>query len=148
MEAKIIPAIIAKSQEDLEDKIRLVQDYVDLFQVDIMDGIFVPNKSLDFNFKLPKINCQFEAHLMVDNPDDWVKKNWKKADAILIPIESCKNPKELIEASKTKIGFALNPKTPLERIKDYLEQIDQVLIMTVQPGFYGKKFLPEVLEKV
>lgn len=147
---KIIPAVIAESQEELSEKINWIKNYVDLVQLDIMDGVFVPNKSLDFDFKLSKIKCKFEAHLMMKNPDSWVKKNWQKADTILIPIESCKNPKELVNFLKgrRKIGFVLNPETPLEKIKDYLNEIDQVLIMTVQPGFYGGKFLPEVLEKV
>ncbi|MBI2450479.1 MAG: ribulose-phosphate 3-epimerase [Candidatus Nealsonbacteria bacterium] len=151
MEVKIIPAIIAKSQKDLEEKINRVKDFVDRVQLDIMDGIFVPNESLNFNFKLPEINCQLEAHLMVDNPDGWVQKNWEKVDTILIPIESCEKPKEFIKFFKgkeKKIGFTLNPETPLEAVKDYLGEINQVLIMTVSPGFYGAKFLPETLEKV
>lgn len=150
MTAKIIPAIIAKSQQELEEKINLVKDFTDLIQLDIMDGIFVPNESLNFDFQLPETNCNFEAHLMVENPDDWVRKNWQKVNAILIPIETCGNPADLIGFLKGKksAGFALNPETPLEKIKEYLNQIDQVLIMTVNPGFYGSKFLPETLDKV
>lgn len=158
MTLKIIPAIIAKSQIELEKKINLVKDYASIIQLDIMDGIFVANESLNFNFKLPKTDCEFEAHLMVDNPDDWVERNWQKVDTVIIPIESCEKPKEFIKfftspstrlgASNKKIGFALNPETPLEAINDYLDKINQVLIMTVHPGFYGARFLPETLEKV
>lgn len=151
MKPVIIPAIIAESQEELSEKVKLVKSYVKLIQLDIMDGIFVQNKSLDFDFKLPKTNCEFEAHLMVKNPDKWVKDNWQKVDVILIPIESRKNPQQIIsflKARKRKAGFALNPETPLKRISDYLDDIDQVLVMTVNPGFYGAKFLPETLEKV
>ena len=147
---KIIPAVIAESQEELTEKINWVKNYAGIIQLDIMDGIFVPNKSIDFDFKLPKNNCKFEAHLMVKNPDKWVKENWKKADTILIPIESCPNPKELINFMKwkAKVGFVLNPETPLRKINGYLDDIAQVLIMTVNPGFYGSKFLPETLGKV
>ena len=148
---KIIPAVIAESQEELTEKINWVKNYAGIIQLDIMDSIFVPNKSIDFDFKLPRTSCKFEAHLMVKNPDKWVKDNWKKVDKVLIRIESCKNPKELIgflRANKKQVGFALNPETALARIKDYLDEIDQVLIMTVNPGFYGSKFLPETLEKV
>ena len=156
MQVKIIPAIIAKSQQELEEKINRVKDFVDCIQLDIMDGIFVPNESLDFNFKLPEIDCEFEAHLMVDDIDKWVERNWQKVDTIIIPIESCAKPKEFIKFFKNpstglrarKIGFALNPETPLDAVKDYLDEINQVLIMTVNPGFYGAKFLPETLEKV
>lgn len=150
MTLKVIPAIIAKSQQELEEKINQVGGFVDCLQLDVMDNLFVPNKSLDFDFRLPGINCEIEAHLMLRNPDDWVKQNWQKVDTILIPIESCKDPKGIIDflKGKNKIGFVLNPETPLEKIKDYLNEIDQVLIMTVNPGFYGSRFLPETLEKV
>ncbi len=150
MKVRIIPSVIAKSQQELQDKINLVKDHVASLHLDIMDGVFVQNTSLNFDFKLPKTTCEFEAHLMVENPDDWTKKNWQKADTIIIPIESCKNPKAMISflKRKRKIGFALNPETPLEKIKDYLDKIDEVLILTVKPGFYGSKFLPEILDKV
>src|SRR3989338_1934184 len=116
---KIIPAVIAESQEELTEKINWVKNYAGIIQLDIMDSIFVPNKSIDFDFKLPRTSCKFEAHLMVKNPDKWVKDNWKKIDTVLIPIESCKNPKELIgflRANKKQVGFALNPETALARI--------------------------------
>lgn len=147
---RIIPSVIAKSQPEMEEKINKVKDLVDYIQLDIMDGVFVPNESLNFDFKLPKIDSEFEAHLLIENPDGWVKRNWEKVDVILVPIESCKNPKEIINFLKGKrqVGLSLNPETPLERIKDYLDEIDEVVILTVNPGFYGKKFLPEVLEKV
>lgn len=150
MQIKIIPAVIARSQRELEEKIDLVKDLVSRIQLDIMDGIFVSNESLNFDFKIPETGCHFEAHLMVDNPDNWVQKNWQKADTVIIPVESCEKPKEFIKffQGKRKIGFALNPETPLAAIENYLDKINQVLIMTVNPGFYGSKFLPETLEKV
>lgn len=151
MKVEIVPAVIAKSQKELEEKIDLVKDFASRIQLDIMDGIFVANESLNFDFKLPEINCEFEAHLMLESPDNWVNKNWQKVDTILIPIESCAKPKEFIKFFKgkeKKIGFALNPETPLDAIKDYLDKVNQILIMTVNPGFYGIKFIPETLEKV
>lgn len=151
MKNKIIPAIIANSQEELEKRINKVKDHLSILQLDIMDGKFVPTHSLDFDFKLPKTNCKYEAHLMVNNPEEWVEKNWKIADVILVHIESTKEPEKIIELVKNKgkkIGFVLNPETPIEKIKPYLNQIDQVLIMTVDPGYYGSPFLPETLEKV
>ena len=150
MRTEIIPAIIAESQEELSEKINWVKDYIDRIQLDIMDGVFVPNKSIDFDFKPPKTNCKFEAHLMIKNPDKWARANWQKVDTILIPIESCKNPKELVIflKGKKRVGFALNPETPIKSIKNYLGEINQVLVMTVHPGFYGSEFLPGTLEKV
>lgn len=150
MAVKIIPAIIAKSQEELIEKINKVKHCADLIQLDIMDGVFVTNKSLNFDFELPKTDRRFEAHLMVANPDEWVRENWREVDVILIPIETCKDPAGLIEflKGKKKMGFALNPETPLKEIEGYLDKIDQVLIMTVSPGFYGRELIPETLEKV
>ena len=149
METKIIPSVIAKSQKELVEKIEKVMDFVDYIHLDIMDGAFVPNESLKFDFRIPE-ELNFEAHLMLQNPDKWVEQNWQKVERILIPIESCKHPKELIEFLKDKkeVGFVLNPETELESIKKHLDQINQVLIMTVKPGFYGSEFLPETLEKV
>ncbi len=151
MENKIIPAIIAKSQEELEKRINKVKNYLPILQLDIMDGKFVPTHSLDFDFKLPKTKCIYEAHLMVNNLEEWINKNWKIADIILVHIESCKEPGEmirLVRAKGKKIGFVLNPETPIEKIEHYLNKIDEVLIMTVNPGFYGSSFLPKTLDKV
>lgn len=150
-EKKIIPAIIAKSQDELNKKLARVINHVDIIQLDIMDNDFVPNMSIFFDFELPKNNCIFEAHLMMKKPEKWIRKYFKLVDTILVHFESEFNPKKLIEKVKEenkKIGFVLNPQTPIEKIKNYLGTIDQVLIMTVNPGFYGSPFLPETLEKV
>jgi len=151
LKKKIIPAIIAKSQQELEDKINKVKNNVEIVQLDIMDGKFVRNNSIDFDFKLPDADCIFEAHLMIENPEEWIKKHIKKVDMVLAHIETCKKPKKLVELVKEKgkhVGFVLNPETPLSTIMDYIDDIDQVLIMTVKPGFYGSPFLPEMVAKI
>jgi ribulose-phosphate 3-epimerase len=147
----IIPAIIAKTQSELEEKILKVKDYVELIQLDLMDGKFVPNNSIDFNFKLPVTNCHFEAHLMIENPEHWIEKNLFKVDTILAHYETFNDPDAIIDLVKSKnkrVGFVLNPGTPIQKIEKYLNKIDQVLIMTVNPGFYGSPFLPEMLDKI
>jgi len=151
MNKKIIPAIIAKNQNELNEKLLKVKKYVDIVQLDVMDNKFVPNTSLFFDFSIPKTKCQFEAHLMVQDPEDWIERYGNKVDTVLIHYESCNNPNKLIEKVKTagkKIGFVLNPETPTSKITSFLNDIDQVLIMTVNPGFYGSPFLPEMLEKI
>ncbi|MCJ7572530.1 MAG: ribulose-phosphate 3-epimerase [Candidatus Thermoplasmatota archaeon] len=148
---KIIPAIIAKSQKEFEEKINKVKDFVDIIQLDFMDGKFVPNSSINFDFKIPSSDCVFEAHLMIQDPLKWVEKYYKKVDTILIHFESCKNPKKVIDIVKKKgkrIGFVLNPETPIDSIQNFLDDINQVLIMTVNPGFYGSPFLPEMIDKI
>jgi len=151
MNKKIIPAIIAKNQEEFSKNILKVKDFVEIIQLDFMDGNFVPNTSIDFDFELPETKCSFEAHLMINNPLDWIKKNFEKVDTILVHFESCDNHREIISFVKSKnrrMGFVLNPETPISSIKKYLDEIDQVLIMTVNPGFYGSPFLPDTVEKV
>jgi ribulose-phosphate 3-epimerase len=116
-----------------------------------MDGKFVPNNSIDFDFKIPKTDCFFEAHLMINNPEEWVEKNYMKVDMVLVHFESSDNPASVINLVKSKgkrIGFVLNPETSVQKIEEYLDDIDQVLIMTVNPGFYGSQFLPETIVKI
>ena len=146
---QVIPAVIAKTQEEMEERIAKVREFAELIQLDVMDGVFVPNKSLDFDFRGPA-GCRYEAHLMVQNPEEWLKLYWEKADTILIPIESCRDPEWAVDflKNKKKFGFALNPPTPLANIEKFLGDIGQVLIMTVDPGAYGGEFQPEALEKV
>ena len=151
MKNEIIPAIIAKNQNELDNKLARVIDYVDIIQLDVMDNKFVPNSSLFFDFSLPKTNCKFEAHLMIQNPEEWIEKFGKKVDTILVHYESDFDSNNLINLVKKlgkKFGFVLNPETKLQRISVYIDDLDQVLIMTVNPGFYGSPFLPEMLEKI
>jgi ribulose-phosphate 3-epimerase len=151
MKNKIVPAIIAKTQEELVTRIKKVKDHVRILQLDVMDGIFVPTHSLDFDFILPKTNCTYEAHLMVNDPINWIEKHSHAVDIILAHIESCKDPErviELIRRKGKKPGFVINPQTSVQKIKPYIEKVDQILVMTVDPGFYGSKFLPETLQKV
>jgi len=151
MNKKIIPAIIAKNQEELEEKIDKVKDKFDIIQLDIMDGKFVPNNSIDFNFQIPETKCNYEAHLMINNPKDWIENNYSKVDTILVHVESTDKYEKIINLVKNKkknIGFVLNPETSIDVIKKYINQIDQILIMTVNPGFYGSPFLPEMIDKI
>ncbi len=151
MQNKIISTLIADDQQQLISMINRVKDIVEIFQLDIMDGIFVPNSSNNFDFKLPEINRKFEAHLMVNDPEGWIKKHGGKVDTIIVHIESTKQPQKIIDRVKNlgkKIGLGLNPETSLDTIIPFLGQIDQVLIMTVNPGYYGSPFLPEMIEKI
>ena len=147
----IIPAIIAKNQEELTTRLTKVIDYVEVIQLDVMDNLFVPNTSLFFDFELPQSSVRFEAHLMVQDPEAWIEKNGEKVEMILVHAESDMVPADIIQQVRDggkQVGFVLNPETPLTAIEDVLDDIDQVLIMTVQPGFYGSPFLPEILEKI
>lgn len=150
MKYQVIPTLIAKNQKELDALLDKYKKYSKYFQVDVMDGKFVRNKSNWFNFKLPK-SFKYEAHLMVDKPEDWIKKNHKQFDVLIANFEKIKDPLGLIEFTKKKkkkIGFALNPETSVMHVMPYTKLLDRILILTVHPGKYGAEFLPETLEKI
>ncbi len=153
MEKSIVPSIIAGTQEEIDQRINKVKSHVKSFQLDVMDGKFVPTRSLDFKFTLPKNDCTVEAHLMVQNPLSWLSKRWDIVDTIIVHVEALDDPEiiqliKLIKNKGKKAGIAINPTTPIEKIKPYLDKISQVLVMTVNPGYYGAEFLPKTLDKV
>jgi len=148
---EIIPAIIAKTQKELDERLLKVKDYVNTVQLDVMDDIFVPNTSLFFDFDLKGIDLSYEAHLMVQKPEEWIKNYADKVDTILVHYESSYDAKQVIQTVKDlgkRIGFVLNPETPASKLDPVIEKIDQVLVMTVNPGFYGSPFLAEMTEKI
>ena len=118
--------------------------------IDIMDGEFVPNTSLDFDFKLQD-GLEYEAHLMVEKPLDWVKENADKANTAILHLETLDNLRSAIDYVENKgleVTLALKPETKIDEVLPYLGEVQGILIMTVSPGKYGGKFLPETLEKV
>ncbi|MBT3405994.1 ribulose-phosphate 3-epimerase [Candidatus Woesearchaeota archaeon] len=151
MMRRIVPTVIAKSPEKLLDAIYKVKDCVDWIQLDVMDGTFAPNKSLDFDFSLPDVECRFEAHLMMDHPLEWIKKHIDEVDTFLIHVESRDDLDGVIEFVKSKgkkVGLALKVTSSLDVLEPYFDKIDQVLLMTVQIGFYGGKFLIDQVDRV
>jgi len=148
----IIPSIIAKDQKELDKRFELVKSS-SIIHLDIMDGRFVKNHSLNFSFKLPKIKREYQAHLMMKNPKSWIEKHHRKVDTIIFHIESFKKHKQIeefiqfIKTKKKKVGIAINPMTSVKKILPFLHLINLVLIMTVIPGRYGSRFLPSSLKK-
>jgi len=151
---QIIPAIIAQDFEELQEKIKKVESYVDWVQLDVMDGKFVDNSTWNNPADLEHLetNIKTEVHLMVQNPenviDDWIKSGVQR---IIFHYESTDKHQEIIERIKQaglQVGLAINPKTSIEVIDVFVNQLDLVLIMTIQPGFGGQKFLEETLWKI
>ncbi|MFH1848723.1 MAG: ribulose-phosphate 3-epimerase [archaeon] len=143
----IIPAIIAGSAEEALGRINAVR-FAPLLQLDVMDGRFVPGHSLDFDFDLP--DGTYEAHLMVKDPRHWVKRFINRVDTLLVHYESggFRELRDYVRQKGKRIGLVINPETGIEQVQHFLEGIDQLLVMTVNPGAYGAKFLPGALDKV
>jgi len=150
---EIVPAILVKTPEELEQRFKEVEPYVDRIQIDIMDGKFVPNKTIQpEDMKDFKTNLVKEVHLMVNDNEKYVEDFLNLVfDLIIVHYESCKDIPGIIKKVKDrgkKIALAINPPTPLSAIKDYLNDLDMVLIMTVNPGFSGQSFDSSVLSKI
>ena len=156
--AQVIPAIIAKDTEELEEKIKKVSSYVDWIQLDVMDGRFVDNITWynpgDLKKMSPDIlsGLKTEAHLMVMDPekvmDKWIDSG---IDRIIFHYEATHRrgglAKEIKDAG-LEAGIAIDIVTPVSFIKKFLDDIDLVLVMTVKPGRSGQVFREEVLEKI
>lgn len=156
---EIIPAIIAEDFRELKKKIRLVEPYVDWVHIDIMDGKFVPHSTWSEPKKLKDINTnlKIETHLMILDPFKTVNDCLRAGvSRVIIHWESLKsNPEgqlkkitEKVKSYKSQIGVVLNPETPWQEIKDFVKNLDLVLLMGVNPGRSGQSFREEILPKI
>ena len=152
MRVEIVPAILVKTPEELEQRIREVEPYVNRVHIDIMDGKFVPNVTIQPKDVRIETNLTKEAHLMVEDNEKYAKDFLNLGfDVIIVHVESCKDVKRIIRMVKEqekRIALALNPPTPLSAVLDYLDDLDMVLVMSVNPGFSGQSFDPSVLSKI
>ena len=151
---KIAPSILSADFSILKAEIEKLTE-ADYLHIDVMDGHFVPN--LTFGAKLVKdirqwSNKTFDVHLMVDNPDDYVESMVDaEADIITIHYESCIHLERLIKKIKSKgvkAGLALVPSTNEDVLKYLIDDLDLVLVMSVNPGFGGQKFISSQIEKI
>jgi ribulose-phosphate 3-epimerase len=153
---QISPSILSADFSQLGNEIkRLEEGGADLIHVDVMDGHFVPNLTIGPPvIKALKKNCsiKFDVHLMISPVHKYIDAYADAgADIITIHPEATDDLSASIKKIKDlgkKVGVSLNPETKVSIIKDHLERIDLVLIMSVNPGFGGQKFMPEVLDKI
>ena len=151
---KIAPSILSADFKRINEEIKIVEKYSDLIHVDIMDGIFVPPTTVDANFvKGIGTKVPLDVHLMVHEPSEEYIKDFIDAGAssITVHVEACKYPSRqlnFIKKNKAKTCISLKPNTPLERIKPYLNMVDMVLVMTVEPGWAGQKFIEPMASKI
>jgi ribulose-phosphate 3-epimerase len=153
---QISPSILSADFSQLGNEIkRLEEGGADMIHVDVMDGHFVPNLTIGppvIKALRKQCSIKFDVHLMISPVHKYIEAYAEAgADIITIHPEATENLEESILKIKSlnkKVGVSLNPETKIDLIIDYLEKIDLVLIMSVNPGFGGQKFMPEVLDKI
>jgi ribulose-phosphate 3-epimerase len=152
MAPSILSADFARLLEDVKKVERAGCEYL---HIDVMDGHFVPNITLGpaiVKSLRKDVNMVFDAHLMIENPDNYIKDFVDAGcDMIVVHEEACTHLHRTIQNIKSfnvKAGVALNPATPIENIKYILNDVDMVLIMTVNPGFGGQSFIGTMIDKI
>ena len=153
---KIAPSILSADFSKLGEEIKDVEKGgADYIHVDVMDGHFVPNITIGpliVEAIRPITSLPLDVHLMIENPDNYIPTFAQAgADIITVHVEACPHLHRTIQLIKShgiKAGVVLNPHTPVSVIEHVLEDIDMVLLMTVNPGFGGQKFIHSVLPKI
>ena len=156
MSIKLSPSMLSIDFGKVAEQLKIVEDAgTQYIHLDVMDGIFVPNIS----FGIPVIKSirkdskmVFDTHLMIVEPEKYVEEFVKAgSDLITFHVEATKYPAEVIQqikAAGAKAGIVLNPRTPVEVVYPFLKDVDMVLVMTVEPGFGGQKFMTQHLSKI
>lgn len=154
--ADIVPSILSADFRCLEKQLQELEHAgVKRIHIDVMDGVFVPNISLGFPVIQAIRGCtdmEFDVHLMIENPERFIPDAAiAGADIITVHGEACRHllrAADQIKEAGCKAGIALNPATALETLKYVVRDIDQILLMTVNPGFGGQKFIAGMMEKI
>jgi len=151
----ICPSILNANFDDLENEINKVKEVSDMLHLDIMDNKFVPNFTFDFKQAIEIIkfsSLPVDAHLMIEDPDNLAPKYAQNGcDSVTFHYEAAKNVRQTIldiKSNGSKVGLAIKPATVFSIVEEFIEEIDMLLIMTVEPGFGGQSFMSEQMSKV
>lgn len=155
MGVQISPSILSADFGRLADEVAAIAPAADWVHVDVMDGHFVPNLTLGLPVveRLAQVSqLPLDCHLMIEDPDRWAPQYGEAgAGSVTFHVEAAAAPVRLareLRAGGTRAGMALKPATPVEPYADLLPELDMLLLMTVEPGFGGQKFLDLVLPKI
>ena len=152
----VSPSILSADFANLEADIKRVEPYVPWLHIDVMDGHFVPNISIGVPVvkSVRKVTKLFlDTHLMIENPIKYVDAFVDAgSDLITFHYEATKDKTmetiEKIKSRGVKVGLSIKPKTSVEEIKEYIDLVDMILVMTVEPGFGGQKFMEDCAQKI
>ncbi|ACV11018.1 ribulose-phosphate 3-epimerase [Halorhabdus utahensis DSM 12940] len=152
--ARIAPSILAADFADLYGDVRQVES-AEILHLDVMDGHFVPNISFGppvISSLRERTDLYFDTHLMIEHPSEYVEAFQNAgADRLTVHVESEDDPGAVIESIHDHgmdAGIALNPDTDVGRVEPYLDDVEVVLVMSVQPGFGGQSFMPKTLDRI
>ena len=153
---KLAPSILSADFSRLGEHVALIEEGgADIIHVDVMDGHFVPNISFGASVMKSLNNrtgLNYDVHLMIENPDKYIQEFvTDKTEYITVHQEACVHLHRTIQLIKSlgvKAGVSINPATPIGVLEDILDDVDLVLVMSVNPGFGGQKFIPRALDKI
>lgn len=152
---KLAPSLLAADFAKLLDEAQAVADLSDYLHWDVMDGHFVPNLTFGpviVNALRAKIQTPFDIHLMISDPMRYAPQfKVRPGDSISFHLEASSDPTPIITKIRemgAQVGLAIKPKTPLSAAERFFDQIDFLVLMSVEPGFAGQSFIPETIEKI
>ncbi len=150
---RVVPAILTNDPKALEAMVRQAEVFTDYVQFDIMDGHFVPSQSITLEHLASlSMRLNWEVHLMVLHPEDYLHGFHRAgAQKVVFHYEATDSPREVISLARDLglgVGLAVNPDTSVSSFLPLADEVDSILFLTVHPGFYGSKFIPEVMDKV
>ncbi len=150
---RVVPAILTEDPSALETMVRQAETFTDYVQFDMMDGQFVPSRSITREHLAGlRTKLSWEAHIMVLRPEDYLESlRQAGAEKVVFHYEATSSPRAVISAARKLglgVGLAVNPETPVSTILPLVSEVDSVLFLSVHPGFYGSQFIPKVLDKI